>query len=77
MLFSFFLAHSRSFYKKKKSSEEILIKIMTDKNEELSDDEEVKSNTLIKFESTEARQFKLLIPAAVDLKRPPSNWFVI
>jgi hypothetical protein len=50
---------------------------MTDKNEELSDDEEVKSNTLIKFESTEARQFKLLIPAAVDLKRPPSNWFVI
>lgn len=48
---------------------------MADQDDELSEEEvEVKSNTLIKFESREARNFKLLIPAAVDLKRPPSNW---
>lgn len=46
------------------------------------DEEELKSNSLIKFESSSRelfsaapvpRQFSTL-PAAVDLKRPPSNW---
>jgi hypothetical protein len=47
-----------------------------DEQEELKateDDEEIKSNSLIKFQSTSPRQFSTL-PAAVDLKRPPSNW---
>jgi hypothetical protein len=48
---------------------------MADQNQpkEKEDDEEISSSTLIKFESYCPRQFATL-PAAVDLKRPPSNW---
>lgn len=46
---------------------------MGDQNEPESDGEEVKSCSLIKFESSNPKQFATL-PAAVDLKRPPSNW---
>lgn len=46
---------------------------MADPKEEESDEEEIKSNSLIKFESSNPKHFATL-PAAVDLKRPPSNW---
>lgn len=57
---------------------------MEDQKEDKPDEEEVKSNSLIKFESSSRelfsaapvpRQFSTL-PAAVDLKQPPSNWCV-
>lgn len=38
-----------------------------------SSGEEVKSKSLIKFERSNPKNFATL-PAAVDLKRPPSNW---
>lgn len=47
--------------------------IMADESGSQENEEEVKSNSLIKFERTSPRQFATL-PAAVDLKRPPSNW---
>lgn len=46
---------------------------MGNPEEEESDGEEVKSNSLIKFESSNPKQF-LTLPTSVDLKRPPSNW---
>ncbi|CRL02229.1 CLUMA_CG015066, isoform A [Clunio marinus] len=46
---------------------------MDHQKEEKENDEEVKSACLIKFEASNPRQFSTL-PAAVDLKRPPSNW---
>lgn len=46
---------------------------MDDQGVDMGSEEEVKSNSLIKFASSTPRQFATL-PAAVDLKRPPSNW---
>lgn len=47
---------------------------MADDDEEESDGEEVKSNSLIKFAIEAAPKQFATLPAAVDLKRPPSNW---
>lgn len=45
---------------------------MENQKEDESEEEEVKSDTLIKFESNKLQFSKL--PASVDLKLPPSNW---
>ena len=46
---------------------------MADEMESSFDVEEVKSQSLIKFQASNPKHFATL-PAAVDLKRPPSNW---
>lgn len=45
---------------------------MEDHSEDEMSDEEVKSDSLIKFESSKLNFATL--PASVDLKTPPANW---
>lgn len=45
---------------------------MEERSEAKFSDEEVKSDSLIKFESSKLNFATL--PAAVDLKTPPANW---
>lgn len=47
---------------------------MNDPQDQNSGGEAVKSKSLIKFESSNPKKFSTL-PASVDLKRPPSNWY--
>lgn len=47
---------------------------MADERDENSDEEEIKSSTLIKFAKNPQPRLFTTLPAAVDLKQPPSNW---